>query len=143
MICEEFIANGVAWHGSAAGWQSALARALKVDPRSIRYAVKDGSSDRLFAALLNLLGDGVPVRVLAEWICGDGLDGCEYLVHTLSPRFFCFVLMDSEYVEFGHQSDGDYEVDGQWLCGFHWIDRRLENLSMWMERAADALESFV
>lgn len=143
MTREEFIANGVAWHGSAVGWQPALARALNVRSDTIRKAVKDGPSDGLARALLGLLGDGVPVRVPAEWICGDGSDGVEYLVHTLSPRFFCAVLNESEYDDFAHQSDGDYQVDGQWLCAFHWIDRRPDNLAYWMERAADALEMFL
>jgi hypothetical protein len=58
------------------------------------------------------------------------------------PRFLCLALTDDEYAAFAHQSDGDYQLDGMWLCGFHWIDRRPDNLSMWMERAADALESF-
>ena len=142
MTREEFISNGVAWHGSAVGWQSALAKALQVEPRTIRRAVADGPSDRLAAALLALLGDGVPVRIPAEWICGEGSDGVEYLVHTMAPRFFCAVLNQEEYVDFAHQSDGDYDVDDCVLCAFHWIDRRPENLAYWMERAADALESF-
>lgn len=143
MTRQEFTSNAVAWHGSAVGWQSALARALNVEPRTIRRAVADGPSDRLAAALLALLGDGVPVRVPAEWICGDGSDGVEYLVHTMTPRFLCAVLGENEYEDFSHQSDGDYQVDDQWLCAFHWIDRRPENIAEWMERAADALETFV
>ena len=142
MTREEFTSNGVAWHGSAVGWQAALARALGVEPRTIRRAVADGPTDRLAAALMALLGDGVPVRVPAEWICGDGSDGCEYLVHTMSPRFLCLVLTEDEYEIFEHQSDGDYQVDDCWLCGFQWIDRRPENIAVWMERSADALDQF-
>ncbi|WP_414902475.1 hypothetical protein ACMT1E_04395 [Sphingomonas flavalba] len=142
MTREEFISNGVAWHGSAVGWQSALARTLDVDARTIRRAVKDGPTDNLARRLLGLLGDGAPVRVPAEWICGDGSDGREYLVHTMSPRFLCLVLSEDEYDAFEPQSDGDYQVDEQWLCAFHWIDRRPDNLAQWMGRAADALEAF-
>lgn len=142
MTREEFISNAVAWHGSAIGWQAALARRLDVDQRTIRRAVKDGPTDRLAAALLRLLGDGVPVRVPAEWVCGDGSDGREYLVHTMAPRFLCLVLTEDEYDDFEHQTDGDYQVDDCWLCGFQWIDRRPENIALWMERAADALEGF-
>lgn len=140
MTREEFISNGVAWHGSAVGWQAALARALEIDQRTIRRAVKDGPSDKLARALLRLLGEGVPVRVPAEWIRGEGNDGYEYLVHTMSPRFLCLVLSENEYEDFAHQSESDYQADGTWLCGFHWIDRRPESLSLWMERAADAVE---
>ena len=142
MTREEFISNGVAWHGSAVGWQAALARALEVEPRTIRRAVADGPSDRLARALLRLLGDGAPVLVPAEWICGDGSDGREYLVHVMSPRFLCLVLTEGEYDAFEQQSDGDYQTGGAWLCGFHWLDRRPDDLAHWMERAADALERF-
>ena len=142
MTREEFISNGVAWHGSAVGWQSALARTLDVAPRTIRRAVADGPSDRLAAALLRLLGDGVPVRVPAEWIFGDGSDGCEYLFHTLTPRFHCLVIPEEDYPDFAGQTDSDYQVGDCWLAGFHWIDRRPDNLAQWMERAADALERF-
>ena len=143
MTREEFISNGVAWHGSAVGWQPTLARALNVRGDTIRKAVKDGPSDSLACALLGLMGDGALVRVPAEWVCGDGSDGVKYLVHTLSPRFFCAILTEDEYEDFTHQSDGDYQVDEQWLCAFYWIDRRPDNLAYWMERAADALEAFL
>lgn len=93
------------------------------------------------------LGNRWPVlhmmRGTAEWICGPGSDGHEYLVHTMSPRFLCLVLTEDEYGVFAHQTDGDCEADGMWLCGFHWIDRRPDDLAMWMERAADALEALV
>ena len=143
MTREQFISNAVAWHGSAVGWQSALSRALGVDQRTIRRAVKDGPTDRLGAALMALLGNGVPVRVPAEWICGDGSDGVEYLVHTMSPRFLCAVLTDEEYNDLPYQAEGDYQAGGQVLCAFQWIDRRPDDLAMWMERAADALETFI
>ena len=143
MTREQFISNAVAWHGSAVGWQSALSRALGVDQRTIRRAVKDGPTDRLGAALMALLGNGVPVRVPAEWICGDGSDGVEYLVHTMSPRFLCAVLTDEEYDALPYQAEGDYQAGGQVLCAFQWIDRRPDDLAMWMERAADALETFI
>ncbi|HQS95075.1 MAG: hypothetical protein B7X90_01845 [Novosphingobium sp. 17-62-19] len=142
MTREEFISNAVAWHGSVIGWQSTLSRALDVDQRTIRRAVKDGPTDNVAAALLGLLGDGVPVRVPAEWICGDGSDGGEYLVHTMSPRFLCLVLTEDAWQAFEHQSEGDYQVGDSVLCAFQWIDRRPDNIAMWMERAADALEGF-
>ncbi len=142
MTREEFVATGTAWHGSAIGWQAALARALDVERRTIGRAVKDGPSDKLARALLGLLGDSAPVRVPAEWICGDGNDGREYLVHTLSPRFLCLVLTDSEYDAFDHQSPADFHAGGIWLCGFHWIDRRPDDVVFWMENAADAVDRF-
>ncbi|SNT19169.1 hypothetical protein [Sphingopyxis indica] len=142
MTREDFISNGVAWHGSAVGWQVALARALDVDARTIRRAVKDGPTDRLARAVLALFGDSAPARVPAEWICGDGSDGSEYLVHVLSPRFLCLVLTEDEYRLFDGQKDGDYWTGTAWLTGFHWIDRRPEDLARWMERASDALDHF-
>lgn len=142
MTREEFIANGVAWHGAAVGWQSALARALDVDPRTVRRAVKDGPSAALAREMLRLMGDGVPVRVPSEWICGDGIDGHEYLVHTISPRFLCLVLTEEEYEEFDHAGEGDFFTGTAWLAGFHWIDRRPDNLAQWLDRAADALDRF-
>lgn len=142
MTRDEFVSNGVAWHGSAIGWQAALARALDVDSRTIRRAVADGPSDKLGRALLGLFGDAGPSRVPAEWISGDGSDGYEYLVHVARPRFLCLTLTDSEYDTFTGKSDGDYENDGQWLCGFHWIDPRPDNLAALMERACDALDGF-
>jgi hypothetical protein len=85
MTREEFISNGVAWHGAAVGWQRALAHALDINPETVRKAVKHGPSENLAAALLRLFGETAPARVPAEWICGDGNDGREYLVHTISP----------------------------------------------------------
>lgn len=141
MTRAEFISNGVAWHGSAVGWQSALSRSLGVDARTIRRAVADGPSDRLAAAMLALFGDTAPARVPAEWICGDGSDGLEYLVHTMSPRFLALVLTEEEYA-MRVQADGDYWTGTAWLAAFHWIDRRPDNLAYWMERASDALDGF-
>lgn len=142
MTREEFISNGVAWHGSAVGWQSALARALDVDSRTIRRAVTDGPSDNLARALLDLIGDSAPVRVPAEWVCGDGSDGREYLIRLRPPRFLCLVLADEEYEAFEPKSGADYETDGQVLCAFQWIDRRPDNLTSILESACDALDEF-
>lgn len=142
MTRDEFVANGIAWHGSAVGWQSALARALGVRTDTIRKACKDGPSDALAAAVMELFGEAVPTRVPAEWICGDGSDGREYLVHTLAPRFLCLVMTDEEYADFEHQAEGDFMSEDFVLCGFHWIDRRPSNYANLMERAADAVESF-
>lgn len=142
MTRDEFISNGVAWHGSAVGWQSALARALDVESRTIRRAVADGPSDRLARALLALFGDSAPPRVPAAWVCGDGSDGREYLVHLHSPRFACLVLAEDEYQAFEPKHASDYWTGDAWLAAQHWIDRRPEAFAAFMERASDALESF-
>lgn len=141
MTREEFISNGVAWHGSAVGWQSALAKALDIEARTIRRAVKDGPTDRLSAAMLALFGDAAPPRKPAEWICGDGDDGHEYLVHIISPKFASLVLTDDEYQDFGPKTDADFWTGEAWLAAHHWIDRRPDNLAQWLDRAADALDA--
>lgn len=142
MTREDFIANGMALHGSAVGWQTGIARRLGVDSRTIRRAVANGPSDKLAAALLALMGETAPQLMHAEWICGDGDDGREYLIHTRHPRFRCIVLAD-DLDEPLEKDDGvQFQAGDTTLCGFHWIDPKPHDLVRWMERAADALDGF-
>lgn len=143
MTSDEFQANCIAVTGSALGWQAEIARRLGVDPNTIRKAAKFGPSDNLARAILDLIGEPVSERVHAEWICGDGDDGREYLIHTRFPRFRCIVVAAEDDYDLDADESGVFQVNEEtWLAAFHWQDRRPEGLAHLMEQAADALERF-
>lgn len=143
MTREEFISNSVAITGSALGWQGEIARRLGVDPNTIRKAAKHGPSDNLSRALLGLIGEPVAAAVQARWICGDGDDGREYLIHNRYPRFSCLVIAEGDDYDLDADESGVFQVNpGTWLANFHWIDKRSDGLALLVEQAADALEQF-
>lgn len=142
MTRDDFVSSGIAWHGSSVGWQSALARALGVESRTIRRAVAAGPSDNLARALIDLIGNSVSARVPAEWVCGDGSDGRKYLIHLRFPRFLCLILTEAEYEGFPQKSGSDYKADGQVLCAVQWIDRRPDDPVPILDAARDALGKF-
>lgn len=143
MTREEFISNCVAITGSAMGWQAGIARRLGVDPNTIRKAVKHGPSDNLARAVLEQTGEPVAHNVHARWICGDGDDGREYLVHTRFPRFRCLIVALEDDYDLSADEGVVYQVnDETWLAAFAWIDQRPDGLSSLMEAASDAVESF-
>ena len=142
MTREEFIANSVAIVGTSVGWQTKLARRLSIDSRTIRRAVADGPSDKLAGQLLKIIGESAPQNIHAEWICGDGSDGREYLIHTRFPRFRCLVIAAEDKYDFAADDGVKFQCGDMMLSGFYWTDPMPQDLAHWMERAADALEGF-
>ena len=140
MTSEEFIQNSIALIGTTIGWQSAIARRLGVNNRTIRKIVKGDLkiSDGLAKDLLDLLGENAPQIIHAEWILGQGDDNREYLIHTRHPRFQCLVLdlNDPEY-EFDHDAGVQYTFNNSVLCGFLWHDRKPDNIAEVLEPACE------
>lgn len=138
MTRDEFVSNAVALVGGGHGWQTRLAERLGVDSRTVRRAIKDGPSDRLAAHLRACLGESAPQGIVAEWIVGVGDNGRDYLIHTRSPRFVCEIRPDGDE---SPEDDGVKYTNGdEVLCAFVWQDPMPDALSIWMERACDALD---
>ena len=142
MTREEFISNAVALVGGGHGWQTRLAHELDMSDRNIRKAVKDGPSEGVARALMQAMGEASNSVRHAEWICGDGDDGREYLIHTAHPRFRCIVVAEGDDYDIADDDTGVFRNDDVYLAGWHWIDPRPVNFAYWAERAADALDSF-
>ena len=142
MTRDEFKANGVAIVGTSVGWQTKLARRLSIDSRTIRRAVADGPSDKLARLLLSVIGESAPQNMHAEWVCGDGSDGREYLIHTRFPRFRCLVIAAEDEYDFAADDGVKFQCGDMTLAGFHWSDPMPLDLTHWVELAADALEGF-
>lgn len=102
-------------------WQTPLARALAISPRTVRrYAagvspINGDMAERIRAAL----GDARTPWPRAEWITGrSGRD--RYLVHARGPRFIARVIQpdDSEpWNGIVHELP-----DGRYLSEFVWFD---------------------
>lgn len=156
MTAEEFKTASIALLRSAVGWQSAIARRLGVESRTVRRWLRAGAvpewvADK-FAELIGLRTDEAFAWPRDEWIVGDGIDRDgqrrEYVVHTVPPRFIARVVAcDPDGLpELGEEpadvvsgvvySDGD-DV----LCEIDWIDEPDPGqVTQLLEAAADALE---
>lgn len=149
MTPDEFIRLSVQWHGSALGWQAALARALDVEPRSIRRFAQHGPPEGVARDLRSMLGERAPQGVHARFVLGFGEDGREYIHHSKAPRFTAMVVpidpaTDEPQTEYGiDQDDGvQYRAGTDLICALHWIDRMPDDpvtISRLMDDAADAI----
>lgn len=109
-------------------WQSPLARALEIEPRTIRRWVADQTCpdwltrEKMAAALG--LDAGAPIITTPddEWIYGEGIGGPDparrYVVHTLPPRFIAraveaaaFDVVDDPIFPAADGSDGEPPYD--------------------------------
>ena len=160
---QEFRALGLALHGGAHGWQSALARRLGVSDRTVRrWASGETSiSSRIQSEVMALAGStdlSESVSHRDEWIVGDGqpLEGGrrhEYVIHAWPPRFICRVVMVDEDSGKPAIDEGEadlltgivYQADPTtMLCEFQWIDYPPSGekfLTDLLESAVGALES--
>lgn len=152
---DQFQATAIAILRSAVGWQSAIARRLGVEPRTVRrWIASDDFPPDIEARLGTLIGDGdISPWPRDEWLVGDALGGDgqrrEYVMHLHPPRFVARVVAIDE--------DGDpeadelpadivsgvvYQADQETvLCEIDWIDdvppgERVK----WLDAAADAIE---
>jgi|JI10StandDraft_1071094.scaffolds.fasta_scaffold169539_5 hypothetical protein len=152
---DQFQATAIAILRSAVGWQSAIARRLGVEPRTVRrWIASDDFPPDIEARLGTLIGDGdISPWPRDEWLVGDALGGDgqrrEYVMHLQPPRFVARVVAIDE--------DGDpeadelpadivsgvvYQADQETvLCEIDWIDdvppgERVK----WLDAAADAIE---
>lgn len=155
MTRDEFAATAIAILRSAVGWQSAIARRLGVEPRTVRrwLASADFPPD-IETRMGGLIGAGdISPWPRDEWLVGDavGEDGHrrEYVMHLHPPRFVARVV--------AIDPDGDPETDEQpadvvsgtvyqadqetVLCEIDWIDDVSPGERVkWLDAAADAVE---
>ena len=100
-------------------WQSPLARAVVVAPRTIRRLA---AGDRpitpaMEARIRTALGNtaGAPTRV--EWIQGRWLK-LNFMIHAMPPRFIARIIAAKDPA-----APTPYPTrDGRFLCEFQWID---------------------
>ena len=95
MTTDEFRDTAIARLRSAVGWEAAIARQLRVQPRTVRRWLAGGFiPDWVETKLADLIGKTDPVAVLRdEWIIGDAPSGREYVYHARPPRFLARIVM--------------------------------------------------
>ena len=156
MTREEFRTASVALLGSVVGWQSAIARRLGVDSRTVRrwLAVDGPLPEWVGEKLAELMGGVAPGPwPRDEWVVGDavGADGRrrEYVVHLAPPRFVARVVaLDPDGQPEQPEEPADvssgvcYAVDdATLLCEIDWIDTPPPaHITALLEAAADAVE---
>ena len=97
---QEFRALGLALHGGAHGWQSALARrprGLVTAPCVAGHLAETPIPSRIQSEIMPLTGPNDPPESVLhrdDWIVGDGPpheagSRREYVVHAWPPRFIC------------------------------------------------------
>lgn len=157
LTVEEFRALGLALYGY--GWQSALARALGVNSRTVQRwsGAETPLPDWLEGKIRQLMGgEDQPIRLdrpRDEWIVGEGPpdrngNRREYVSHERWPRFTARAVMIEDGVPSAHELPVD--LDGvtyqagpdTMLCEIFWLDRPPgpAELTRLMEAASDALE---
>lgn len=122
-------------------WQSALARLLGVDDRTVRrWLAADRAIPEGAAEVLERLAKA------DEWINGEGAaSGAEYIVHTRWPRFVARVVVEDEGLpgDAGADTIGGltYSGEGGLLCEIVWHDPPPEGRALreLLRRADDAL----
>lgn len=155
MESEKFASTSIALLRSAVGWQTAIARRLDVEPRTVRRWLTAGETppwvDQKLAEMMGAT-DMVPWP-RDEWMIGDavGEDGRrrEYIMHLQPPRFVARIVqcddggqpVKSEYPA-DVLSGIVYSSDDAVLCEIDWIEPVAPGEHVkWLEAACDALEN--
>lgn len=150
MTPAELRALGLAIYGPE--WQAPLARALGVNPRTVRKlaAGELAISAGMEADIRRVLGVNDPDALdkmwpRDEWIIGDSPerpDGtrAEYIVHTRRPRFIARVAADDDDAD--RAAGVVYQGDGYVLCEIAWIDPPPGPVALTrlLDRACDAID---
>jgi hypothetical protein len=98
MTADKFAAAAIALLRSAVGWQSAIARHLDVDSRTVRRWLTDGQTPSwVEGKLAELIGArDISPWPRDEWLIGDAVtaDGRrrEYIAHLVPPRFVARIV---------------------------------------------------
>ncbi len=157
MTHDEFAAAAMALLGRAAGWQSAIARRLGVNDRTVRRWIgSDTVPDWVGERLAELMGAREPAPwPRDEWLVGDGFSVAgrgalrEYIAHLQPPRFVARIVQtdddgepDTLELPADVTSGTVYRADlGLTLCEIAWIDHpEASEIARWLEAASDALE---
>lgn len=155
MTRDQFTASSIALLRSAAGWQSAIAHRLGVEPRTVRrWLAEDSAPAWVEARFAEWLG----ATALApwprdEWLIGDSLGGDnkrrEYVAHLQPPRFVArIVACDDEGLPEASEEPADiltgtvYSSGDYVLAEIVWIDEVAPGeISKWLDAAAGAIDS--
>lgn len=161
MTTDEFTAASIALLRSAVGWQSAIARRLGVESRTVRrWLAASATPPWVDDRLAELMGaTEIAPWPRDEWVIGDGVtaDGRrrEYIVHLAPPRFAARIV---EIDECGQPAPKEEPADilsgvvyvaehmvgehGTLLCEIDWIDEvHPGQIVTLMEAAANAIET--
>lgn len=156
MTRDEFQAASIALLRSAIGWQTAIARRLGVESRTVRRWLRSGEIpawvDARLAELMGGIGPSPWPR--DEWVIGDGVTGDgrarEYIIHVAAPRFVArIVACDADGQPLPEEAPADvisgvvYAIDPETvLCEIEWIDEPSPGqIAALLEAAADAIEA--
>ena len=135
-------------------WQNALARALKINDRTVRrWASGDVPiPESVERDIRRILGADDPIEKhwpRDEWIMQREEGRRVYVVHTLAPRFIArAVECDEDGVPLLEEGEADvltgvvYASGDFMLCEIAWIDAPpgTNEIRLIMDQAADALE---
>lgn len=154
MNADQFQAASIALLRSAVGWQSAIARRLEVDRKTVQRWLKAGAAppwvDEKFAEWTGQTDIAPWPR--DEWIVGEAIGGDgkrrEYVVHVQPPRFVARVVaVDDAGAPLPEEEPADvlsgvvYSSADYLLCEIEWIEPVPPGeVTQWLEAAADAIE---
>ena len=154
MTPEEFTSTSIAILRTVVGWQSAIARRLNVDSRTVRRWLKAGEipgwvDDRLKEMIGAADHTGWPRD---EWVLGDirteNGGRREYIVHLQYPRFAArIVTCDENGAAVEKDQPADlvsgvvYQISPEeCFCEIDWINPvKPGEVVKWLEAAADAV----
>lgn len=155
MTADDFTTASIALLRSAVGWQSAIAKRLAIEPRTVERWLKARKTPEWVDAKLAELMGGISASPWPrdEWMIGDGVtaDGRvrEYIVHLMPPRFVArIVAMEDDAPE-----DCDLPADivsgvvyqanpETMLCEIEWFDQVDPGaVTHLLEAAANAIEA--
>lgn len=154
MDAQKFTSTSIALLRSAIGWQSAIARRLGVESRTVRrWLAADETPEWVDAKFAELIGvTDIAPWPRDEWLIGDapGPEGRrrEYIMHLQPPRFVARIVVcddDGEPIEAEHPADVIsgvvYQSGGTLLCEIDWIEPVAPGEHVkWLEAASDAVE---
>lgn len=155
MNAAQFQQTAIAILRSAVGWQTAIAKRLGVESRTVRRWISDDQTPKWADDKLMELTGACLISPWPrdEWVVGDGVtaDGTrrEYIIHLAPPRFAArIVALDDDGNPDHHETPVDvitgsaYQIDvDTMLCEVDWIDQpRPGEIAALFEAAAAAID---
>ncbi len=155
MTPAEFQSSSIALLRSAVGWQSAIARKLGIDSRTVRRWLADEAIPAWVGGrFAEWIGAGeISPWPRDEWLIGDALGGDgrrrEYVAHLQPPRFVARIIKcDDDGLPEADELPADiltgpvYSSEDYVLAEIAWIDEVSPGeIVKWLEAAADAVEA--
>ena len=152
MTADEFTSTAIALLRSSVGWQSAIARRLDVEPRTVRRWLAAGAIPGWAETKLGeMIGKSEAAGAWPrdEWIVGDAPARREYVYHARPPRFLArIVACDADGLPEASEEPADvvsgvvYSSGDYILAEIVWIDEVAPGeIVKWLEAAAQAIDS--